>query len=74
MGRVGKFLALSLLVCATFFVGARESVAGVCEDNRDFCIAGCTSTSPKNCRSRCLTEWCRCVGPIKCPQTGPGGD
>ena len=69
-----KLIALSVLALPVFFLGVRESSAGVCEDQRDFCLAGCTSTSPSTCRSRCLTQYACCSGESKCPTTGPGGN
>lgn len=71
-----KLLAVSLLTLPMFFSGAREVSAGVCEDRRDFCLAGCTSSSPSNCRSKCLAQYVCCTGERQCPNTpiGGGGD
>lgn len=75
MRSMKKLIALCVLALPVFFLGARESSAiGVCEDQRDFCLAGCTSTSSPKCRSRCLTQYVCCTGESKCPNTGPGGD
>jgi hypothetical protein len=61
-------LALSVVALG---LGERAAYAGVCEDNRDFCQAGCTSSSPSNCRSKCLCTYIVCTGEGKCPTTGP---
>jgi len=69
-----KLLALSVLALPMFFLGVRESSAGVCEDQRDFCLAGCTSSSPSNCRTKCLTQYTCCNGESKCPTGSFGGN
>lgn len=55
-----KLLAVCLLVLPVFAVGSREASAGVCQDNLDFCLAGCTSSSPSTCRTKCYSQYRLC--------------
>src|SRR4029078_12117192 len=37
---------------------------GVCKENRDFGVAGCTSKSPPSCITACDAEYTACTGEI----------
>ena len=46
----------------------------VCRDRLQFCLAGCTSSSPSDCRSNCHTDYRACEAmfdPVP-PTTNPG--
>lgn len=67
---------LLILAFASLCVGAgsfsRTAEAGVCDDRLRFCLAGCTSTSPSNCRQKCYDQYNLCKQ-IILPGTNPGG-
>jgi hypothetical protein len=67
-------MVVLLLSLPMVLAGAGRAFAGVCEDNRDFCFAGCLGSS--SCHSKCLTSYVSCQREIHPhgPYTPPGGD
>ncbi len=63
MERLKKLAIVSLLAfCVMVPLGSTPAVEalGVCEDRRDFCLAGCTTFSPANCSTRCHDAYRLC--------------
>lgn len=78
MTKKSKKLALLLTVVGLTSVATltpRKASADhiVCNDNLQFCLAGCTSFSPSNCRTKCYNDYNACEAlfqPLQPPSTG----
>jgi len=74
--KISRFVLGLIAACLIAFAtpaNAQTCHLQVCGDNLQFCLAGCTSTSPSDCRSNCYATYNSCT---KCDSDPPasGGE